>query len=53
MKKERPLDQLYRYPTDVQGKPWEGIVGHEATPFLKRLDAIKDDFLRLEKVIFS
>ena len=27
LKKEPPLDQMYRYPLDRKGNPWRGIIG--------------------------
>ena len=53
LKKERPLDQMYRYPSDSKGNPWRGIIGFEAKDFLSKLENIKEDFGRLEKQIFA
>jgi hypothetical protein len=53
LKRERPLDQMYRYPSDAKGNPWRGIIGFEAKDFLRKLENIKEDFCRLEKQIFA
>jgi hypothetical protein len=53
LKRERPLDQMYRYPSDSKGNPWRGIIGFEAKDFLSKLENIKEDFCRLEKQIFA
>ena len=53
LKRERPLDQMYRYPSDTKGNPWRGIIGFEAKDFLRKLENIKEDFCRLEKQIFA
>jgi hypothetical protein len=53
LKRERPVDQMYRYPIDRKGNPWRGVVGFEAKEFLRKLQNIKEDFCRLEKQIFA
>jgi len=53
LKRERSLDQMYRYPIDRKGNPWRGIVGFEAKDFLSKLKNIEKDFHQLEKQIFA
>jgi hypothetical protein len=53
LKRERPLDQMYRYPSDSKGNPWRGIIGFEAKVFLGKLENIREDLWRLEKHIFA
>ena len=47
-KKTAPsADQLYRYPADKQGKPWNAAVGIEPKSCLKWLRELEEDFARL------
>jgi hypothetical protein len=42
-----PVDQLYRYPQDKDGKPWAGAFGFEANSCLKEVRMLQSDFARL------
>ena len=46
-KKAMPENQIYRYPTDVNGQPWKAILGFEPYSFRQLLKEIKSDFLRI------
>ena len=43
----RPIDQLYRYPLDKDGKPWPGLYAFEANSFLQGLIVLRTTFERL------
>jgi len=42
-----PIDQLYRYPQDKEGKPWFGLFSFEANSFQQELSALRLNFERL------
>ena len=44
-----PVDQLYRYPQDKDGKPWPGIYAFEPNSFLNDLIALKSSFEYLQR----
>lgn len=46
-KKTAPsVNQLYRYPADKQGKPWNAAIGIEPRSCLKWLHELEEDFAR-------
>jgi hypothetical protein len=49
--KAMPEDQLHRYPTDIQGQPWDGLFGFEPNSFRRDIARIKSDFERLKSEI--
>jgi hypothetical protein len=46
-KQERPLDQLYRYPTGKDGLTWDIAHGFQASLFLSDLQKLQEEFSRL------
>jgi hypothetical protein len=44
-----PIDQLYRYPRDKEGKPWPGLFAFEANSFIGILASLRGNFERLLK----
>ncbi len=46
-KPSAPVDQLYRYPEDKEGKPWLGLYAFEPNSFARVLMALQDSFSRL------
>ena len=39
-----PTDQLYRYPSDKEGKSWFGVYSFEAGSFQEELNALRQKF---------
>lgn len=48
-----PADQFLRYPTDIDGQPWDRLSGFEANSFLREIARIKCEFERLKRGIQS
>lgn len=48
-----PIEQVHRYPTDKDGKEWDGIFAFEPTSFLSDIQAIKSDTHKLRREIFN
>jgi hypothetical protein len=44
-----PVDQLFRYPEDKHGEPWEGIYAFEAISILGEIDALLLEFKRVRE----
>ena len=44
---EPPGDQIFRYPEDKDGTPWEGLFAFEASSFVREISALKNDFARV------
>jgi len=45
-KRQPPADQLFRYPEDKAGSPWEGLYGFEASSCLREIQALVLEFNR-------
>lgn len=50
-KQQPPPDQLNKYPTDKNGKEWEGASVFEPIDFLSIIDQLRSDFKRIKKEI--
>jgi hypothetical protein len=48
-----PADQQFRYPTDIEKKPWMGISAYLAAEFHLTLNQVSSDFDRLESLILA
>jgi hypothetical protein len=48
-----PPDQLHKYPTDKNGKKWEGAFALEPTELLKIIENLRDDFKAIKKIILA
>jgi len=48
---EPPSDQIFRYPEDKEGTPWQGLFAFEATSFVGEISALKNDFARVRAAI--
>lgn len=48
-----PADQQFRYPTDIEKKPWTNISAYLATEFHLTLTQVKSDFDRIETLIVA
>jgi HEPN domain len=54
LKKELPVEQIYRYPINKNGKTWLGAYAFEPKSFMKTVILpLEDDFRRLENLIFA
>lgn len=51
-KRSTPADQLFRYPRDIEGNPWEGIYAFEASSFASAIVQVQDDISRIKQWIF-
>jgi len=49
--KERPLDQIFRYPVDNKGQPWDPLQNFTPDHFTEPLRKIADDIGRLINLI--
>lgn len=49
--KSMPQDQLHRYPTDVQGQPWDAAFGFEPNSFRRDIMRIRVDFERVKRAL--
>jgi hypothetical protein len=49
--RERPLDQVFRYPIDNKGRPWERVSGFQQIWFRDFIAQIISDVQRLKKEI--
>jgi len=47
-KLQAPADQLFRYPEDKNGAPWEGLYAFEAVSCLREIDALVLEFKRVK-----
>lgn len=47
-----PLDQRHRYPRNLEGQPWDGLVGFEPESFLVEIKKLKKDIALLAYLIF-
>jgi len=45
---QAPADQLFRYPEDKNGTPWEGLYAFEAVSCLREIDALILGFKRVK-----
>lgn len=43
-----PEDQRHRYPTDIQGQPWDGAFGFEPHSFSREIARVRADFERVK-----
>jgi len=48
---EPPIDQLYRYPEDKQGKPWNALLAFEAASFTRELAVLREEFINARRQI--
>jgi hypothetical protein len=48
---EPPGDQVFRYPEDKTGTPWEGLFAFEASSFAQEISSLKSDFARVRAAI--
>jgi hypothetical protein len=48
---EPPGDQVFRYPEDKNGTPWEGLFAFESSSFVSEISALKGDFVRVRAAI--
>jgi len=54
LKKELPVEQLYRYPINKNGKAWLGAFAFEPRTFMGTVILpVETDFQRLEKLVFA
>lgn len=51
--KNRPLDQVFRYPLDNNGKPWEMVASISSRWFLEFTDQIRCEMEQLERLAKS
>ena len=51
-KQKNPWDQRHRYPRNLDGQPWGGLVGFEPGSFLVVIKKLKVDIARLANLIF-
>ena len=50
--RKNPSDQRYRYPENLDGQPWDGLVGFEPESCLVVIKNLKADIARLTSFIF-
>lgn len=50
-KRKAPEDQRHRYPTDVNGKTWDGAFGFEPNSFLVTLRELQQVYARIRPLI--
>ena len=54
LKKELPIEQIYRYPINKNGKTWLGAFAFEPISFMNSVILpLELDFQRLEKLVFA
>jgi len=51
-KRRNPLGQHHRYPGNLEGQPWDSIIGFEPGSCLVEIKALKADIARLTNLIF-
>lgn len=52
-KKKVPEDQRHRYPTDVDGKSWDGAFGFEPNSFLVTLRELQQGYARIRPLLYA
>jgi len=52
-KRATPVDQLHRYPRDIEGNPWQGGFSFEASSFVGVIEKVQEDIARLKELIFN
>jgi len=44
---EPPLDQTYRYHTDLKGNPWKGVHGFAVDPFVEAMQSLRTRLMEI------
>ena len=53
LRTDATLHQQLRYPTDTSGKPWNAERSFSADSFLRELEGLRSDFVRISSAVFT